>query len=237
MSDWKLKRFWTAAEAVAVDGLHEVRLDGRPIRTPGKAPLRVPTAALAGAMAAEWAAQGERVDPRTMPLTRTANSAIDTVVPHHAAVADLIAAYGETDLVCYRATGPEALVARQAAGWDPLVDWAAVELRAPLILTAGVIHVPQPEASIAALRAQVHALDAFRLAAFHDLVTLSGSLVIGLAAIRKLHTRDRLWSLSRIDEDWQAELWGHDDEAAALAAAKAGSFEEAGRFLDLCEAS
>lgn len=235
MSDWTRKRFWTAAEAVPAEDGHEVRLDGRLLRTPSRTPMRLPTPALAAAVAGEWAAQGEIVDPRTMPMTRTANSVVDTVIPHHAAVADIVAAYGETDLLCYRATEPESLVAQEAAGWDPLIDWAAVELRAPLRLAAGVIPVAQPEDSLARLRAAVHALDPWRLAAFHELVTLSGSLVIGFAALHRLHPRPRLWALSRIDEDWQAEQWGRDDEADALAALKAQSFEEAGRFLDLLE--
>lgn len=237
MSEWKPRRFWKSTTVARNGDHHEVLLDERPLRTPSKTPLLLPTEALAHGIAAEWEAQVETVDPRTMPLTRSANSAIDTVTPQHAAVADMVAAYGETDLICYRAAEPEALVAREAAGWDPLMDWAAVHLQAPLVLGIGVMHVAQPEASIARLRAEVHALDPWRLTAFHDLVTLSGSLIIGLAALHDLQPRPALWTLSRIDEDWQAELWGEDEEAAEQAAHKARAFEEAGRFLDLCSKS
>ena len=233
MAEWKTRRFWREAGIVPVAGGFEVRLDGRTVRTPAKAPLVLPGAALASAIAAEWDAQAEAVKPLTMPLTRMANSAVDTVAVEHAAVAERVAAYGGTDLVCYRAEAPEGLVARQAAAWDPLVDWAAVALAAPLTIGTGVVHIPQPAASLDALGRVVAALDFWDLAALHELVALSGSLVIGLAAIRTDRPRPALWATSRVDEDWQQDLWGVDEEAAELAAVKAQAFLDAARFFDL----
>ncbi len=234
MSTWTARRFWTTASAVPVEGGFTVHLDARPVRTPLKAPLVVPTLALAEAVAAEWQAQEKTVNPETMPFTRTANSAIDKVMPQFAAVADMLAEYGGSDLLCYRAEGPADLVALQAQGWDPLLDWSRDVLGAPLRTAAGVMHVAQPDASLAALRDQVHALSAFRLAAFHDLVAISGSLVLALAVARDRITADEAWTLSRIDEDWQISQWGEDEEAAESAALKRAALLQADRFFALC---
>lgn len=233
MTEWRRRRFWTAADATARDGGFGIALDGRPVHTPAKAPLTLPTRALAAAIAAEWQAQGGEVDPRTMPLTRWANAAIDKVTPQRAAVAAMLAAYGDADATCYRADSPADLVARQAAAWDPLLDWAASALGARLRPVTGVMHRPQDGAALARLGARVDALDIWALTALHDLVGLSGSLVIGFAALHRRHPPDTLWRLSRIDETWQAERWGVDDEAAAAAARKRSDFLEAQRFHDL----
>jgi len=233
VAGWKAKRFWKTASAAEAPGGFAVTLDGRPVRTPAKAPLVVPGRALAEAIAQEWEAQGDTVVPATMPLTRAANSAIDKVAPQFAEVAALVAAYGESDLICYRATHPEGLVARQAEAWDPLLDWAARHLDAPLVAVAGVLPEAQPAASVAALAAQVHALSPFALAALHDLVGLSGSLVIGLAAAAGWEPPEALWERSRVDEDWQAAEWGADAEAAAASAARRSAFLDAARFHQL----
>ena len=147
--------------------------------------------------------------------------------------AALVAAYGETDLLCYRAEGPASLVARQAAAWDPLLDWAAETLGARLVPTAGIVHRPQDPEALARLAAATRAFDPFELAAFHDLVALSGSLVIGFAAARGAQPPQALWALSRIDEDWQAEQWGTDEEAAEQAALKKQAFLEAAHIFSL----
>lgn len=231
MSEWTAKRFWQQVGVTREGGGYGITLDGKPLRTPAKAALILPSRAFAEALAAEWDAQGEVVAPQTMPFTRTANSAIDNVAQNHRAVAAMIAEYGDTDLLCYRAEAPAELIARQGADWDPLLAWVADELEAPLTAGTGVTHVPQPEASLAALSARVHALDAFRLAALHDLVALSGSLVIGLAVLEGHRAAEALWDLSRIDEIWQAEQWGEDEIAAADAAAKRADFLHAGRVL------
>lgn len=233
MSGWAARRFWTAAHVVEVGGRYTVELDGRPVKTPAKAPLSLPTRALARAVAAEWDAQEGEVRPQTMPMTRSANSAIDKVTPQFDEVAALIADYGASDLICYRADGPRVLVERQAAAWDPLMAFSARDLFAPLVVTTGVIPVDQPSASLERLRAAVRALDPFALTAFHDLVALSGSLIIGFATIRGHAAPEALWATSRIDEDWQAELWGTDEEAAAAAALKRAAFLDAFRFHQL----
>jgi chaperone required for assembly of F1-ATPase len=234
MTGWTPRRFWTQATAEPCPGGFTVRLDGRPVRTPARAPLVLPTQALADAVAAEWQAQDGTVKPGTMPMTRMANSAIDKVAPQFDAVVAIVAAYGGTDLLCYRADGPAALVARQAAAWDPLLDWAAQALGAPLAVTAGVIPCAQPDASLARLTDAVRAEGAFRLSALHDLVAITGSLILGLAVARGRLTPDAAFAASRIDESWQADLWGTDDEAAESEALRRAGLLEAGRFYALC---
>lgn len=236
MTGWAAKRFWTRAEAIATDAGYEVTLDGRPVRTPAKAPLVLPNAALAEAMAEEWNAQPELIDPRAMPVTRAANSAIDRVVPHRAEVVAMLCEYGGTDLLCYRAETPAELARRQAEGWDPMLDWARACLGAPLVAATGVMHVAQPDASLGALRGEVERHDAFELVGLHDLVTISGSLVLGLAASAGELPPERVWALSRIDESWQLEQWGEDAEAVAAAEAKRIQLLEAHRFLELARA-
>ncbi|MBN8631290.1 MAG: ATPase [Rhodobacterales bacterium] len=234
MSGWTAKRFWKDATVVPADGGFTVHLDGRPVRTPLKAPLVLPTRSLAEEVAAEWQAQEGRIDPETMPFTRTANSAIDKVAPQRAEVAEMLAAYGASDLLCYRAEGPDELVARQAAAWDPLLQWAAQQLGAGLVTTVGVMHVDQPYDSLESLSARVEALTPFQLSAFHDLVAISGSLVLALAVAEGRLSAEEAWDLSRIDESWQIALWGEDEEAAEIAARKHAAFLQADRFYGLC---
>jgi len=235
MSGWKRKRFWKSVDvAPAPDGCgHIVTLDGRPLTTPLRRPMVLPAPALAEAIAAEWAHQPETLDPARLGLTRMANSAIDTVADNRAHVCETIMAHGETDLLCYRAEQPRELVARQAAAWDPMLDWLAQTFGARLLVTTGVMHVSQRRDDLAVLRGVVDRGDIFELMALHDLVTLSGSLVIGLATARGMAAADSLWVLSRVDEDWQTELWGHDEEAAALAEDRRAAFLRADSFLRL----
>ncbi len=233
MSDWKAKRFWTDAKVVPQDAGFTVELDGRAIKTPAKRLLVVPTAAMADAIAAEWQAQDGVIDPRTMPCTKTANAALDKVAIQHAEVADMLAAYGDCDLLCYRADSPQELVMRQQTEWDPMLDWADQALGARLETRVGIMHVPQSPDVVASLSARTHALNIYELAAFHDLVSLSGSLILAFAAAQDARDPDSLWTLSRLDELWQAEQWGADDEAEALAAVKKDSFLHAKRMFDL----
>ncbi len=233
MTGWAAKRFWTAAAAEAVEGGWTVRLDGRAVRTPGKAAFVLPTQVMAQAAAVEWDAQDGTVRPDTMPVTRSANSAIDKVAPQFDAVVDMLAAYGGTDLLCYRAEGPAALVAQQAA-WDPLLAWAAGRFGARLVVTRGVVPVAQETAALAALRAPLAAMTPFQLTAVHDLIALTGSLVLGLAVAEGRLGVDEAWALSRIDEDFQIAAWGTDEEAAAHAAARHAALRHAGRFWGLC---
>ncbi|MEP3785848.1 ATP12 family protein [Ascidiaceihabitans sp.] len=236
MSDWAPKRFWTNADVQEVDGGFAVELDGRPVKTPAKAALHVPTQAMAQAIAAEWDAQLEKVDPNTMPFTRSANAAIDKVRVQHAEVADMLAAYGDSDLLCYRAQSPAELVARQEAAWDPVLNWSETFLNAKLEPRTGVIHVPQDPASLATLNDRTHALNAFELAGFHDLVSMSGSLILGFAAAYDHMPSEDIWTMSRLDELWQEEQWGEDDEAQALIAVKQTAFMHAKRFFDASRA-
>ncbi|NDW46518.1 ATP12 family chaperone protein [Ruegeria sp. PrR005] len=233
MSDWKPKRFWELATVAERDGSFAVELDGRPVRTPAKTLLTLPTRPMAEAVAAEWDAQEKEVDPRTMPFTRSANAAIDKVRVQHAEVADLLAAYGDSDLLCYRAVHPAELATRQSQIWDPALDWARDTFGVRLITVNGLMHQPQPESVQAQLSARVHDLSDFQLAAFHDLVSLSGSLVLGFAAALDWRDPDEIWRISRLDELWQEEQWGPDEEAQALAELKRQAFLHAKRFFDL----
>ena len=231
---WAAKRFWAAATAEPCEGGFTVRLDDRAVKTPAKAALILPTLAMAQAIAAEWDAQTGKVKPDTMPCTRSANSAIDKVAVQFDEVAGLLADYGASDLLCYRSTGPEALVARQAVAWGPLLDWSATALNAPLRSTQGVIHVAQDPTSIDRLTARIRAFTPFELAAVHDMISISGSLVIALAITDGYLTIEQGWQVSRIDETWQDEQWGIDEDAAAHEALRRAAFLHAGRFFALC---
>ena len=233
MSDWKQKRFWTSAAVVDAGEGFAVELDGRRLRTPAKAELSVPTSSMAEAIAAEWMAQDDVINPLSMPVTRSANAAIDKVRHQRREVADMLAAYGDADLLCYRAESPQELVERQAEHWNPPLDWAADVLDARLAVHHGVIHQPQPPETIARLSERVHANSDFQLAAFHDLVSLSGSLILGFAATLDWREPEEIWRLSRLDELWQEEQWGPDEEARAVAQAKSDAFLHAKSFFEL----
>jgi chaperone required for assembly of F1-ATPase len=232
MSEWAPKRFWKTVDVTEADGIYSVTLDDRPVKTPAKNPLSLPTRALAELIAAEWDAQTEKVDPTTMPVMRGSNAAIDKVAVQHAEVADMLAAYGDSDLLCYRADSPAGLVARQAEAWDPLLDWANTQFGGRLQVYSGVMHAPQDPVLLAAMAKRVHDMSNFEMAGFHDLVSLSGSLVIGFAAAWDHIPAEQLWDISRVDEDWQAEQWGVDDEAAESAGIKRESFLNAKQFFD-----
>lgn len=232
-SEWKARRFWKTASIRQTPAGHEVTLDDRPLRTPGMSSLALPTAALAQAIAAEWDAQSDLIDPGTMPMTRSANSAIEKVTPQFHDVALMLAEYGGTDLLCYRAEAPATLVALQAQAWDPLIAWAATALNAPLRITRGVIPVPQEPAALMNMQAQVRALDCFGLTALHDLVTLPGSLVLGLAVIQGRIDADQAHAISRIDDEYQADTWGRDEDADAAAAGRLQAMRHAQRFWAL----
>jgi chaperone required for assembly of F1-ATPase len=234
MSGWAAKRFWTQTNVVATDQGFGISLDSRPLKTPAQTPLLVPTQGLADAIAQEWQAQDAKIRPETMPFTRTANSALDKVTPQFVAVADMLASYGASDLLCYRAAAPQELVARQALAWDPLLAWATTTFDAPLVVTTGLMPINQPDGAKAALVRAVHALSPFQLSAFHDLVAITGSLILALAVARGHLTPDAAFDLSRTDEQWQIDLWGADEEAAESEAFKRASVAHAARFFALC---
>ncbi len=234
MAEWKMKRFWQNATAEQVDAGFAIHLDGRSVKTPAKAMLIVPNKAMADAIAVEWAEQVEEVNPEVMPFTRAANAAIDKVTHQFDEVAALIAAYGESDLLCYRANGPQELVDRQSQAWDPILDWAKDTMNVELAIGQGVMHVAQSDEAISKLNARVNKLTPFQLTAFHDLVSLTGSLVLGLAITDERINAQTAWDLSRIDESWQAEQWGQDEEATEHAQRKYNALLFAANFYKLC---
>lgn len=225
-----MKRFYKDVAVVDEDGGFAIRLDGRAVRTPARALLTLPTPSLAEAIAQEWRAQEETVDPTTMPMTGLANAAIDHVAPRPAMFAEGVAQYAQTDLLCYRAEAPAPLVARQAAMWEPLLDWARARYDVTFAVTQGIIPVPQPPETLARLAAAVAACDPFTLVGLSTLVSLSGSLVCGLAIVEGEHDPDRVWQAAEIDEAWQVELWGEDVLAAAAKVRRTADFAMAAAF-------
>ncbi len=230
-----MKRFWTdVAVAEAGDGFG-IALDRRDVRTPARALLNLPTRRLADAVAAEYAEQGEEVDPRAMPLTGLANAAIDQVGMDPAGFAATLARYAEADLLCYRADHPPRLVERQALSWDPLLDWARRRYDVDFVTGGGVIHFPQPEATVRRLAHEVTIFDAFHLAALSTLVTIGGSLVAGLAVVDDALGADEAWLAVSVDEQWQLDEWGSDCEAQIALDARRREFLAAARFLSLLD--
>ncbi len=230
MSDWAAKRFWTDVEVVEDQSGYSIGLDGRSVKTPAKAALTVPSRALADAIADEWRAVEGKIDPGIMPFTRSANAAIDKVAAQFDDVAEMLAAYGGTDLLCYRAEGPEGLVERQQDGWDPILNWADATFGARLVPTVGIMPVTQSSEALACLATPLFLATSFELTALHDLIALSGSLVLGLAVTQRRLSADEAWALSRIDENWQAEQWGVDEDAAQVAEIKREAFLHADRL-------
>lgn len=228
-----MKRFYQEAAASPEPGAVGILLDGRPVRTPARNLLRVPTEELADAIAGEWNAQGEEIDPHSMPLTGLANAAIDRVAPDPEAFAGTLSAYGENDLLCYRSEGPRALVERQQALWDPLLEWARLRFDIELEVTAGVIHRPQPSPTVARLGQAVRARGPFQLAALAPLVTISGSLIVALALAEGTIGLDQAWEAATLDESWQIEQWGEDSLAVQALRNRRREFEAAYLFLTL----
>jgi chaperone required for assembly of F1-ATPase len=208
------KRFYAEAAVAERDGVFVLGLDGRPARTPARNLIAVPTRSLGEALAAEWQAQGEVIDPATMPITRIVNSALDGVAQNRAAVVDDLVRYAGSDLVCYRAGEPERLVAQQAVAWDPVLAFARDSLGARLILSQGVMHVTQPGHAMAAVRAAVEQVASpFAVAALHVMTTLTGSVLIPLALASGQLSPDEAWDAAHVDERFQESLWGEDEEA------------------------
>lgn len=228
-----MKRFWSLADASESEGAWLVRLDGRPIRTPGRRLLAIPGEALAAAIAKEWNGVAEGVDPRTMPLTGLANAAIDRVAPDPEGFASGLARYGEGDLLCYRAAAPKGLADRQSERWDPLLGWARRRYDVDFAITTEILHVAQPRATVERLGHAVAALDPFRLAGLSPLVTVGGSLVGALAVLEQAVAVDEAWAAVSLDDEWQMEQWGADAEAQAALAGRKQDFLAAAHFLAL----
>jgi chaperone required for assembly of F1-ATPase len=210
-----------------------IALDDRPVRTPARAKLQLPTKALADAVAAEWDGQKEQIDAASMILTRLANTAIDRVAPDRERIEAEILDYANSDLVCYRADRPPDLVERHTKAWDPVVDWARTVLDAPFEVTVGVIHKAQPEAAISAHAAALGELNHFELAAYHTLMTLTGSALVAMMLARGAFVPEQGWLAAHVDEDYQIEQWGQDAEAQARRAARYAEFMSACRFMAL----
>jgi chaperone required for assembly of F1-ATPase len=208
-------------------------LDGKPVRTPAKRELALPTRALADAVAAEWDAQGEHIDPRTMPLTRLVNSIIDGVISRQPEVRAEIVKYAGGDLVCYRAEGPEELIRRQAEAWDPVLAWARDNHGAALAIVDGVMPASQPAAATEAIARALEAHGPFALAAIHVMTTLMGSALLALAHAHGHLSTEAAWSAAHIDEDWQISQWGEDAEAKARRQQRWQEMRAASRLIEL----
>jgi chaperone required for assembly of F1-ATPase len=228
------KRFYADVSVKADEGGGAaLLLDGKPVRTPGKARLVIPNAALAEAIAAEWRGQGERIDPATMPLTKLANSIIDGVAGKEEPVIDDMLGYAASDLLCYRADGPEGLIAKQSEHWDPVLEWAKRDLGVPMRLAQGVMHVTQPQASLDTIRKRLAAYDAWRLAALHVMTGLSGSALLALATALGRLSPEEAWAAAHVDEDWQIGQWGEEAEAKDRRARRHRDFTAAAKMLSL----
>ena len=228
-----MKRFWREARVVEQQGGFAVSLDDKTVRTPGKNTLVVPTRALADALAGEWNAVSDTVETNRMRLTRLANSAVDGVTGRRAEVIDDVGRFAATDLVCYRAADPPELGHRQSAGWQPLIDWIASEFGIRLQIVSGVVPAAQSRATLDAFRAAISAFDDFPLTGLHAATTACGSLVIAIALARGRLDAEAAWSLSQLDESYQIERWGADDEAADRRAHLMADIDAASRFMAL----
>jgi len=228
-----VKRFWKDVALSQTECGWSIALDGRPLKTPARATFLVEKRLLAEAITEEWRECGEEIDPRQMPLTGLANAALDHVAPTPHILRDDLARYAEADLLCYRAEHPPKLVAAQAAEWDPLLDWARHRFDVEFAITTGIIHVPQPPATIAKLAAALRRAGHSELAALSPLVTLGGSLVTALALFERAIDLDSAWSAVSVDDRWQIDHWGADAEAVAALANRRDDFAAAATFLNL----
>lgn len=228
-----MKRFYTEAAVLSHDQGTAIGLDGKPVRTPAGRLLLVRPAALAEAIAAEWRAQGEDIDPHSMPLCQLASTALDRVGPNRAAIVAQLVNYARTDLLCYRAEGPEDLVERQTRMWHPLIGWVADTFGATLLITHGVIPVSQPSEALDNLERVVAGYDVHVLTALQSAVAAMGSLVLGLALVEGRLTAEDAFAISQLDETYQQELWGEDPEAVRARDALRQDIAAAARFLEL----
>jgi chaperone required for assembly of F1-ATPase len=230
-----MKRFWKDVASVSDEDGWRIELDARPVRTPARALLRLPTEPLAAVVAAEWREAGETVDPRAMPLTGLANAAIDRIAPEQESFAAALARYAASDLLCYRADSPTLLIERQAAHWDPLLLWARRRYDVDVIVTTGVAPVEQSADMLAKLHQAVAVLGPFELAGLSPLVTVGGSLIAALALYEQAFDADTMWAAISLDETWQLDQWGHDAEAEQALAAREADFRAGVRLLKLLD--
>ena len=228
-----MKRFWKSAQTVEKENGWGVELDGRPLRTPARELLTVPTQRLAEAIAAEWNGVDEEIHPRAMPLTGLANAAVDRVSQDKQVFADGLAKYAEADLACYRAEGPRGLIELQAEHWDELLAWGRRRFDVDFRTTSGLLHVDQPSATVERLAHAVNALDPYRLAGLSPLITIGGSLLAALGVLEEAFAPDKAWEAVSVDDRWQLEQWGSDAEAEAALENRRADFLAAAQFLEL----
>lgn len=227
------KRFYKEAGISGDVSPYAITLDGRPVKTPMKRALALPQRSLAEAVADEWQRQGEHVDPARMPMTRLANTALDRVAGDEPRIVGEIAGYAGSDLLCYRAEGPDGLIEREARHWDPVLTWAGAHLDHPFIAVTGVVHQSQPDPTLQAVADDLARHDAFVLAALHNMATLTGSALIAMAIEAGELAADAAWAAAHVDEDWQIEQWGEDEEASRRRRARRSEFDAAVAFLVL----
>jgi chaperone required for assembly of F1-ATPase len=234
-----IRRFYKDVTLGSLPGGFQVLLDGRGVKTVGGAPQVVPSAILGEALAAEWRVQGEQIDPQSLPLRDIADYAIDVVAAGPAMVAKGLVAYAETDTLCYRADPDEPLHAHQQAVWEPLLSGFEAAHGVTLVRVSGVLHRPQPPATLAALEARLAALGPFALSGVEAMTKLAASLVIGLAALDAVHEDEprALWQAACLEEEWQADLWGRDWEAEERRARREADFLRACAFARMARAA
>lgn len=230
-----MKRFYTSVTVDSVDSGFALLLDGRPVKTPGRAALVLPSAAMAQAVADEWAGQGEDIVIASMPMTGFANAAIDRIAPDPARFVSDIAAYGETDTLCYRADAGDPLAVRQHAEWEPILQWAENRYDISLIRVAGIIHQPQSLHSLSRLLAVVEAFDPYVLAGMSTITSIGGSLVSALAMLEQAFDSGTIWRAVCLEEFWQEDLWGADADAEATRALRRAAFDDAYRFCCIAD--
>ena len=233
MSEWKPKRFWKNVDFVSLEKDFCIKLDGKILKTPAKKEMLLPTEALAKKIAAEWDRQVDEIDPNAMPFTTSANAALDKVIEQFEEVNSLVGDYGDTDLLYYRADSPVELQMRQQSSWDPIIDWAEKTYEVKINCGTGIIYIPQDKELLYKLSQEISELSSFQLTALYDLVSITGSLILGLATINGRLSAEEAFNLSRIDELWQIEQWGVDEEAQAVSDLKYGSIMHAQEFFTL----
>jgi len=235
MTKPNIKRFYKSVDTHEEATGFAIRLDTRPIKTPAGKPLRAPTRALAEAIAAEWQGQGDMILPDTMPLTKSLNTTLDRIAPNREAIIADLANYAATDALCYRAGSPVELVRRQTAAWDPWLDWAAERHGARLIATTGITHITQPPEALTRLREVIVAHGDHQLVGLHTGITITASVILGLAFASKALTAEEAFTASQIEETYQAELWGLDAEAEKARANRLADLKAAEAYLNLLE--
>ena len=213
MSEWKQKRFWKNAHVVSSETGYLIKLDDKILKTPAKKQMLLPTEALAKKVASEWGEQVEEIDPTTMPFTKSSNAALDKVSEQFEEVSSLLGEYGDTDLLYYRADSPPELQKRQKTGWDPIVNWAENTFKVQINCGTGIVYIPQDAKLFSEINIKINSLSIFELTALYDMVSITGSLILGLAIINGRLSAEEAYQLSRIDEQWQLEQWGEDEEA------------------------